>query len=69
MAFTDELWDSIAPIYATILKHPFVRGLSEGSLPRDAMRHRLALSAKCWAKIVVIVATMSRKKSSRGRRV
>src|SRR2546428_847548 len=38
MAFTDELWDSIAPIYATIMQHPVVRGLTEGSLPRDAFR-------------------------------
>src|SRR5215470_11279899 len=38
MSFTAELWQSIAPIYAAILKHPFVRGLTDGSLPRDAFR-------------------------------
>jgi thiaminase/transcriptional activator TenA len=38
MTFTAELWQSIAPIYAAILKHPFVRGLTEGSLSRDAFR-------------------------------
>jgi thiaminase/transcriptional activator TenA len=38
MNFTDELWQSIAPIYAAILRHPFVRGLTDGSLARDAFQ-------------------------------
>ena len=38
MAFTAELWAAIAPIYAAILLHPFVRGLTDGSLPRDSFR-------------------------------
>ena len=38
MAFTNELWKSIEPIYAAILRHPFVRGLTDGSLPREAFR-------------------------------
>jgi len=33
--FTDELWVSIAPIYAAILRHPFIAGLTDGSLPRE----------------------------------
>src|SRR6266849_10740745 len=38
MAFSAELWRSIEPIYAEILAHPFVRGLTAGSLPREAFR-------------------------------
>ena len=38
IAFTDELWRSIAAIYAAILRHPFLRGLTDGSLPREAFR-------------------------------
>jgi thiaminase (transcriptional activator TenA) len=38
MAFTKELWQSIEPIYAAILRHPFVRGLTDGSLPRESFR-------------------------------
>jgi thiaminase/transcriptional activator TenA len=38
MTFTAELWQSITPIYAAILKHPFLRGLADGSLSRDAFR-------------------------------
>ncbi len=33
---TGELWDGIAPTYAAILAHPFVGGLTDGSLDPDA---------------------------------
>ena len=36
--FTAGLWQSIAPIYAAILRHPFVAGLTDGSLPRESFR-------------------------------
>jgi thiaminase/transcriptional activator TenA len=39
MTFTGELWASIAPIYDAILRHPFLRGLTEGSLARDAFQY------------------------------
>jgi thiaminase (transcriptional activator TenA) len=38
MAFTQELWKSIEPIYAAILRHPFLRGLTDGSLPRESFK-------------------------------
>jgi thiaminase/transcriptional activator TenA len=38
MTFSTDLWRSIAPIYAAILRHPFVRGLTDGSLPRESFR-------------------------------
>src|SRR5947209_7605498 len=38
MAFTDELWRGIEPIYAAILRHPFLRGLTDGSLPRPSFQ-------------------------------
>jgi thiaminase/transcriptional activator TenA len=38
MTFTGELWRSIEPIYAAILEHPFVRGLTDGTLSRDRFR-------------------------------
>src|SRR5215813_9057 len=38
MAFTDELWRGIEPIYAAILRHPFLRGLTDGSLPRESFK-------------------------------
>lgn len=36
---TEELWTAIEPIYAEILAHPFIEGLTDGSLPRAAFRH------------------------------
>ncbi len=37
-AFTGELWSAIAPTYGAILAHPFVTGLTSGSLPRESFR-------------------------------
>jgi thiaminase/transcriptional activator TenA len=36
--FTGELWRSIEDIYAGILAHPFLRGLTEGTLPECSFR-------------------------------
>lgn len=36
--FTTQLWDGITPIYQAILTHPFVAGLTDGSLSRDRFR-------------------------------
>src|SRR5262245_20117160 len=38
MSFTRELWASIAPVYAAILRHPFLTGLTDGSLPAESFR-------------------------------
>ncbi|HTZ22502.1 MAG TPA: TenA family protein, partial [Streptosporangiaceae bacterium] len=35
-SFTDELWQGSADIYDAILAHPFLAGLTDGSLPQDA---------------------------------
>jgi thiaminase/transcriptional activator TenA len=38
MKFTESLWKSAGPIYQKILKHPFIRGLTDGSLDEEAFR-------------------------------
>lgn len=38
MTFTDSLWKSIGPTYNSILKHPFILGLTSGELNEDAFR-------------------------------
>jgi thiaminase (transcriptional activator TenA) len=38
MVFTTELWTAIRPIYAEILRHPFIAGLTDGSLPRESFQ-------------------------------
>ncbi|MFD1938975.1 MULTISPECIES: TenA family protein [Nonomuraea] len=39
MRFRDELWRAMDGIYRQILRHPFLEGLTDGSLPREAFRH------------------------------
>src|SRR5215210_5973673 len=36
--FTGELWHSIEGIYSEILAHPFLRGLTDGTLPEERFR-------------------------------
>jgi thiaminase/transcriptional activator TenA len=38
VSLTRELWDAIGPIYAAILRHPFVLGLTDGTLSRESFR-------------------------------
>ena len=38
MSPTEALWRAIAPVHAEILRHPFLTGLTDGSLPPDAFR-------------------------------
>jgi thiaminase (transcriptional activator TenA) len=39
VAFTDELWDSAADVYAAVRAHPFLTGLTDGTLPHAAFGH------------------------------
>lgn len=41
----DLLWGDIEDIYAAILRHPFVTGLTDGSLPHEAFRHYIVQDA------------------------
>ena len=43
--FTDELWAGAADIYAAILAHPFLAGLTDGSLPEDAFAYYVVQDA------------------------
>lgn len=38
MTFTERSWQAILPIYDAILAHPFVKGLTDGSLSIEAFR-------------------------------
>ena len=43
--FRSRLWDAMQEIFARILVHPFVAGLTDGSLPRDAFAHYVVQDA------------------------
>ncbi len=38
LTLTEELWASIGELYETIVEHPFIAGLTDGSLEREAFR-------------------------------
>ncbi|MCS7049990.1 MAG: thiaminase II [Thermomicrobium sp.] len=57
--FTDELWTAIAPIFTAILDHPFLRGLTDGSLPEDVFRFYVvqdALYLRDYARTLALAA-------------
>ena len=41
----DLLWSDVEDVYAAILRHPFVAGLTDGTLPREAFRHYIVQDA------------------------
>ncbi len=43
--FTGDLWRSIDLIYVEILAHPFLQGLTDGTLPEDCFRHYVTQDA------------------------
>jgi thiaminase/transcriptional activator TenA len=58
-SLTADLWNDITGIYAAILEHPFVTGLTDGTLPEDAFSHYVvqdALYLRDYAKTLAIVA-------------
>jgi thiaminase (transcriptional activator TenA) len=57
--FSDELWDGITDIYAAILAHPFLAGMTDGSLPADAFTFYViqdALYLRRYAQALAAVA-------------
>jgi thiaminase (transcriptional activator TenA) len=59
-SFSAELWQSTADIYAAILAHPFVSGLTDGSLPEGAFSFYVvqdALYLKRYAQALAAVAS------------
>jgi len=59
LGFTGELWKSIESIYAEILRHPFLRGLTDGSLARESFRFYIvqdALYLRDFARALSIAA-------------
>jgi thiaminase (transcriptional activator TenA) len=58
--FTDELWHSITGIYDAILAHPFLAGLTDGSLPDEAFAFYVvqdALYLQGYAQALAAVAS------------
>src|SRR5215467_7485347 len=59
-SFSGELWDGISDIYAAILAHPFLAGMTDGSLPPDAFTFYViqdALYLRRYAQALAEIAT------------
>lgn len=59
-SFSAELWHGIADIYGAILAHPFLAGLTDGSLPPEAFAFYLvqdALYLRRYAQSLAAVAS------------
>ncbi len=60
--FTAELWESITPIFRAILDHPFIRGLTDGSLAEEAFKFYViqdALYLKDFARSLAVASAKS----------
>ena len=59
-SFSGELWNGITGIYAAILAHPFLAGMTDGSLPAEAFTYYViqdALYLRRYAQALAAVAT------------
>src|SRR5258708_12715393 len=59
-SLSSELWDGITNIYAAILAHPFLTGMTDGSLPADAFTCYVvqdALYLRSYAQALAAVAS------------
>ncbi|MBI3952033.1 MAG: thiaminase II [Acidobacteria bacterium] len=57
--FARELWDEVTPIFEAILAHPFIRGLTDGSLARESFKFYViqdALYLRDFARALSILA-------------
>ena len=45
-SFTQQLWKEAAPVYRETLAHPFLRGLADGSLPKERFKFYMRQDAR-----------------------
>ncbi len=60
LPFSAELWKSIGDIYAAIVAHPFITGLTDGTLPAESFTFFVvqdALYLRDYARALAVVAS------------
>lgn len=58
--FSAELWNAIGPVWQAILKHPFLAGLADGTLPRARFQFYLrqdALYLEAFSRALNVLAS------------
>lgn len=67
MAPRDVLWSDITGVYEAILAHPFLTGLTDGTLPREAFRHYVVQDShylRGYAKALAVCAAKAPDESA-----
>jgi thiaminase/transcriptional activator TenA len=57
-SWTQQLWQAVEPTYQAILEHPFLEGLTDGSLPQDRFAYYVAQDAhylRDYARALAVV--------------
>ena len=60
MTFTEDLWAGNVDIFQAILSHPFITGLTDGTLPEAAFAHFVvqdAIYLRDYARALIVVAS------------
>jgi thiaminase/transcriptional activator TenA len=60
LALREELWSSVDGLFKKILDHPFVTGLTDGTLPREAFQHYVLQDAhylRSYAKALAVCSS------------
>jgi len=61
MRFSEMLWRSISDVYSAILTHPFITGLTDGSLPIDTFKSYVIQDAIYLSRFARAVAVVGAK--------
>jgi thiaminase (transcriptional activator TenA) len=64
--FTAHLWARISPLYRAILVHPFLQGLTDGTLPEETFRVYVtqdALYLRQFARVLAVAAAKAPRDS------
>jgi thiaminase (transcriptional activator TenA) len=66
VSFSDELWQRITGLYRAILAHPFLTGLTDGSLPHDTFAFYVVQDALYLRRYSEALAEVGRRAPSAG---
>lgn len=70
MSFADDLWQRAEPIWTKIFAHPFVRGIGDGTLPREKFGFYMTqdyLFLVDYADVLALAATKAHDLATKGK--